>query len=129
MGTAVAIEQLWTAVYALLTTLTVPTIGSVPVLESPAPGMAYPYVTYAVAFAEHGRAAGEAVLQVDVWDSAAVEKIIAIQAALAALLDGKVVTWSGGTATLLAASTPPIGRDPDGTTRHGVQLYRVLVHT
>lgn len=129
MSTARAVKPLWDAIFAVIENLTVAGLGAVEVKETPAPGTPFPYVTFSVAFPEHRRAEGVGALQTDVWDTNNVERIIAIQDALAALLDGCVLTWSGGTATLFASSTPPIGRDPDGSTRHGVQIYRVLVHT
>lgn len=129
MSTSRAVKPLWDAIYATIESLTVSGIGAIAVLETPAPGTDFPYVTFSVSFPEHGRAEGVGALQTDVWETNNVERIVAIQDALAALLDGAVLTFTGGTASIFASSTPPIGRDPDGTTRHGVQIYRVLVHT
>lgn len=128
MSTGKAYKPLWLAVAAKLASLTVTGIGAVTIAETVGPDNAFPFVTFAVAFPRHGASEGDAALEVHAWDNQNAERVIDILDAVNTKLDHAVLTWAGGTGTILASSTPSIGKDPDGSTRHGVQIYRVAVH-
>jgi len=101
----------------------------VPVAESTDPAQAFPYITIAVDFPDHGERKTEGAAQINVWTNGGTLQVLRIQAAVNALLDRQRLPIVGGAAVVLARSTPPIGRGEDGTTRHGVQIFSVLIHS
>lgn len=122
-----AIRPLYVAVYAKLSALEEgsPSIG---VGESVAPDTTLPFVRYSLNFNTDTERRAEAALQVEVFSNGEVEEVLDIFHTIGGLLDRERLSFDGGHAVAIINSVPSIGRDEDGTTRHGVQTYRVLVH-
>jgi hypothetical protein len=92
------------------------------------PDTALPFVRYSLSFQTDSEKRGEAVLQVEVFSNGEVEDVLDIMHTVGGLLDRERLSFDGGHGVAIINSLPSIGRDEDGTTRHGVQTYRVLVH-
>lgn len=88
----------------------------------------FPFLTFAVSFAPQSQNTSEGALQVDIWHSGKTEDVVELLDVVARL-DHKRMPTAIGRADLLLSSTPEIGRDPKTGRRHGVQIFRVLIHS
>jgi hypothetical protein len=122
------IAPLYTAVFAALDGLTVNSVA-IPIFENAPETQPPPFVTFELSIAASSERTGQAEMQLHVWCADPIEGVVAILQACASRLDRQRLSTTVGNATALLDSTPPIGRDPDTRLRHGVQIYRILIHT
>lgn len=119
----------WTAVFEALDENVVVDGKTIAVRETPDPGEPYPYVTFKVEMSagdtEHKALGG---VELSAWGNNGAAELLAILTEAGKLISRKKLPTSIGKAVCLFSTLPSVGRGEDGTLRHAVQAFRVLVH-
>lgn len=128
MSVSTLVTQVHARVFAMLSAVTIDAVA-INVFEEHPSDPTFPYVTFSVAFDAFGDRHAEGSAQIDVWGNNGGAEVTTIIDAINGALDRKSLGIVGGKAVLLASATHSIGRDGDGTTRHGIQIYRFLLQS
>lgn len=126
-STTTLVRPIYLAVYAKLQTVTVDG-QPIRLAEGHAPNAAYPYVTWRVSMFEHGEQRGNGELEVHVWGNDGDDQVLLILDAIQTALDRvALLNTNAGKVISLPGPTPPIGREGNGATRHGIQQFWLKV--